>query len=110
ARNSLQVTVHRLRRLLGRDKAIVVHDRRVFLDPAACWADLWAFAREAESAARGAADDPTLPARAFAALNLYRGHLFAQEAEQVWMLAPRERLHRLWLCVIKRLGDYYEAH
>ena len=43
------------------------------------------------------------------ALRLYRGPLFAQEAEQAWMLLPRERLRRVWLGLVRRLGDYHET-
>lgn len=110
ARNSLQVAIYRLRRLLGSDAAVVVQDRRVCLDHGLCWADLWAFAEEAEVALCSPPGDPQFPERATAALRRYRGHLFSQEQEQVWMLACKERLRRNWLCLIKRLGDHYEAH
>jgi DNA-binding SARP family transcriptional activator len=109
ARNSLQVAVHRLRRLLGRDQAVVVQDRKVYLHHTLCSVDLWTFELEAQHLSRIDADDPSFPERAAEALRLYRGPLFAQEAEQAWMLLPRERLRRVWLGLIRRLGDYHEA-
>jgi LuxR family maltose regulon positive regulatory protein len=109
ARNSLQVAVHRLRRLLGRDQAVVVQDRKVYLHHSLCSVDLWTFEREAQQLSRTDADDPSFPERAAEALRLYRGPLFAHEAEQAWMLLPRERLRRVWLTLVRRLGDCYEA-
>jgi DNA-binding SARP family transcriptional activator len=110
ARNSLQVAVHRLRRLLGREQAVVVQNRKVCLDYALCAVDLWTFEREAQLLMLACADASSFAQRATETLRLYRGHLFAQEAEQVWMLAPRERLRRLWLALVRRLGDHHEAH
>jgi len=110
ARNSLQVAIHRLRRLLGSDQAVVVQDRKVYLDHALCWVDLWAFAEEAEWAMRSGPGHPKFVEQAVAALRLYRGHLFSQEPEQAWMLTPRERVRRAWACLVRRLGDYYEVH
>jgi DNA-binding SARP family transcriptional activator len=109
-RNSLQVAIHRLRRLLASDQAVVVQDRKVYLDHALCWVDLWAFAEEAEWAMRSGPGHPKFVEQAVAAMRLYRGHLFAQEPEQAWMLAPRERVRRTWACLVRRLGDYYEVH
>lgn len=108
-RNSLQVAVHRLRRLLGRDQAVLVQDRKVCLDHALCSVDLWTFEREAQHLMRTYSDGLSFAERAEETLWLYRGHLFVHEAEQAWMLAPRERLRRLWLGVVRRLGDYHEA-
>jgi len=109
ARNSLQVAVHRLRRLLGRDEAVVVQDRKVHLQHALFSVDLWVFEREAGYLSGLYAGDPLFAERAADVLALYRGHLFAHESEQPWMLLPRERLRRIWLALVRRLGEFYEA-
>jgi LuxR family transcriptional regulator, maltose regulon positive regulatory protein len=108
ARNALQVAVHRLRRLLGRDQAVVVQDRKVCLDHELCAVDLWTFERDAQHLLCTYPDAPWFPDKAAETLRLYRGHLFAHEADQAWMLAPRERLRRLWLGLVRRLGDHHE--
>jgi DNA-binding SARP family transcriptional activator len=110
ARNSLQVAIYRLRHLLQSDAAVVVQDRKVMLDHGLCWADLWSFTQQVELALCSQPGDPQFPDRAVAALRLYRGHLFSQEPEQVWMLGCKERLRRNWLCLVKRLGDHYDAY
>ena len=109
ARNSLQVAVHRLRRLLGRDQAVVVQDRKVCLDHDLCTVDVWTFERDAQQLIRTYGDGPSFAERAAETLRLYRGHLFAHEPDQAWMLAPRERLRRLWLSLVRCVGDYHEG-
>ena len=109
ARNSLQVAVHRLRRLLGRDQAVIVQDRKICLDHALCAVDLWTFEHDAQQLTHQYGVGPSFSERAAETLRLYRGHLFAHEPEQPWMLAPRERLRRLWLSLVRQLGDCYEA-
>jgi LuxR family transcriptional regulator, maltose regulon positive regulatory protein len=109
ARNCLQVAVHRLRRLLACEQAIVVKDRKLHLDSRLCWVDAWAFQSEWDSLKRVRRNDPTFPQRAVRALQLYRGHLFCQDAEQPWMLAARERLRRSWLGLVRRIGDHHEG-
>ncbi|HTS53685.1 MAG TPA: BTAD domain-containing putative transcriptional regulator [Burkholderiales bacterium] len=109
ARNSLQVAVHRLRRLLGRDEAVIVQDRKVCLHHTLCSVDLWTFEREAGHLSRAYGDEPSFAEMAIETLRLYRGPLFAHEAEQAWMLLPRERLRRVWLGLVRRLGDHYET-
>ena len=108
ARNSLQVAVHRLRRLLGRDQAVVVQDRKVCLAHELCAVDLWTFERDAQHLMYAFPEAASFTEKTVECLRLYRGHLFAHEADQAWMLAPRERLRRLWLGLVRRLGDRYE--
>ena len=108
ARNCLHVAVHRLRRLLGYDAALVVHDRKLRLDPQLCWVDLWSLDDEAKRLAHLPLGDEDFGVHAARALRLYRGHLFAHEPEQAWMLAPRERLRRCWLDLVRRLGQHHE--
>ncbi len=45
ARKSLDITVLRLRKLLGSHEAIVVSDELIGLNPQLCWTDVWAFER-----------------------------------------------------------------
>src|SRR5689334_17098134 len=108
ARNCLQVAVHRLRKLLGHDEAVLVHDRKLRLARALCWVDLWAFEREVTYLSGLSVGSAQFASRAAAALQLYRGHLFAHETDQAWMLAPREHMRRTWLDLVRNLGRHYE--
>jgi len=108
ARNCLQVAVHRLRRLLGHEHAVLVHDRKLRLDRRLCWVDLWQFETEVAQLVEMPIGGAEFASRAHHALRLYRGQLFAHEPDQAWMLAPRERLRRTWLDLVRRLGRHYE--
>jgi len=108
ARNCLQVAVHRLRRLLDCEQAVVVKDRKLHLNRGVCWVDAWAFQSEWDSLKRVRRHDPTFPEHAHRALQLYRGHLFSHDTEQPWMLSTRERLRRSWLGLVRRVGDHFE--
>jgi DNA-binding SARP family transcriptional activator len=109
ARNCLQVAVHRLRRLLGYEQAVLVYDRKLRLDRRLCWVDLWEFEAEAASLADTPITGADFAARATRALQLYRGHLFSHETDQAWMLAPRERVRRTWLDLVRGMGRHHET-
>ncbi len=88
-RNLLDNTLHRLRRLLGGEDALVLYDGKLTLDAAVCWVDAWAFERMS-----GAALSAEPPAHAaHQALQLYQGDFLVREAPHPWALAYRDRLH-----------------
>ncbi|HEU0199821.1 MAG TPA: BTAD domain-containing putative transcriptional regulator [Burkholderiaceae bacterium] len=77
ARAAFDMSVMRLRKLLGRTEALRLEASRIGLDPALVWVDAFAFAQ-------GATDD-------------YPGPLFGSDAVQSWWAAARERLHQRFL-------------
>lgn len=87
------VTLHRLRKLLGRNDLLLLGDGRLSLNHAFVWTDVRAFERFTLRLPRSA--DGEL-ARALAAelLAHYPGEFMAQEPERPWMRAPRDRLRR----------------
>jgi DNA-binding SARP family transcriptional activator len=108
AQNTLQVSLYRLRKMLGRDDAIQMQDGKVRVHREVCWVDAWAFEDKAERLKTLQPDAAQYQSLAQQIVGLYRGHLLAKEKEQPWMLAPRERLRRQWLAVVKALGERYE--
>jgi DNA-binding SARP family transcriptional activator len=106
ARNTLQVTIHRLRRLLGNDASVVTRNGRVRLDPATCWIDAHAFELQARQASATASPDEARLAEACAR---YRGHVSSIDRDPAWVLAMRERVRRAWLDVVRTLGERLEA-
>lgn len=82
ARENLDKTLQRLRRLLGHGRVITTRGGTVSIDADLCWVDALAF--------QGA--DTSHPAAARAALALYRGPLFDGLLLDAWELAARERL------------------
>ncbi len=106
AHKALQMSLHRLRKLLGHDDAFQVQDGKVRINRAACWVDAWVFEDKAARAqAALAKNDAQFESLAISALALYANHLLSTEKEQPWMLAPREALRRRWLETVKALGD-----
>jgi len=93
---TFDVTVHRLRKLLGHDKAITVSNRCVSLNQAVIWIDLWALDRELAMVIPVAHDSipdaAQLERAASAILDLYRGQFLDGEPDSGWLLPVRNRL------------------
>jgi DNA-binding SARP family transcriptional activator len=91
AHRSFTSALHRLRKLLGEERAVVLHEGRVTLDRRYFWIDLWALddlaARIEESA-----DPAQLAPLAEQLLAVYRGTFLADDPDPEWLIAPRERL------------------
>jgi hypothetical protein len=91
AHRSFTSALHRLRKLLGEDRAVLLHEGRLTLDRRYFWVDAWAFealAAEMESTA----DVTRAGALAERMLALYRGPFMAGEDDAAWLIAPRERM------------------
>lgn len=114
AQGTFDVTVHRLRKLLGCDGALQVRERKVGLNPAQCWIDVWEFERladEVERLASGAADAPDAPrldGLTRRLLDLYAGHFLASEGEAAWLLPKRAALRRRFARCVALLGARLE--
>ncbi len=92
AHQSFATTLHRLRRLLANEKAVLLDDSRVSLNPRLVWLDMWVFERLPQI------DDPVMPGSEVnlgdamdEMLKIYRGDFLADE-EVPWVLESRERL------------------
>lgn len=104
AQQAFDTTLHRLRKLLGSESAIVVADRQVSIDPEVMWVDALAFASRLD-ALEAAPDERALGE----ALALYRGHLLAHRADVPWAAEARDRLwdrlRRLLLTAARQARD-----
>ncbi len=112
AKRSFDVTLHRLRRLLGRDDAVVLEAGKLALNQAVVWADALAFERlaaRAEESLRGGARTPGMPLAELVdrALRLYRGALLASD-DDGWAQPARERLRHRYLALVERAGEFLE--
>jgi len=104
AQNSFDITLHRLRRLLGYDTAITLADGKLSLDTRLVWVDAFAFERMTERTGVQAIEQ-----LAESACRLYRGHFLEPEGEEPWMLAARERLRARFLRFTASIGSQCEA-
>jgi LuxR family maltose regulon positive regulatory protein len=124
AHKAFEVTLHRLRRLLGTDEAVILREGKLGLNPRCCWLDTWELERrirEAEEAWR-ALELPRPPDRKAAArqisaralestektLELYRGHFLPADSGQHWTVSCRERLRSQFIRLVLRHGSYLE--
>jgi LuxR family maltose regulon positive regulatory protein len=114
AASAFEVTLRRLRKLLGQDDAILLEDGRLSLNPGCCWLDTWAFersVRHAETTAAGATPmaDAELAAAGDRLMALYGGHFLAGEDEAPWLLGRRQRLASQMFRALMALGELWEA-
>jgi DNA-binding SARP family transcriptional activator len=122
AHKSCEITLHRLRKLLGEDKTIRLHEGKLALDPAYCRVDAWAFEKlfqEAEqkvrsekkqegkstSDVRGPQSAIQLLEKAFA---LYRRPFLPADTGLSWTVSYRESLRSKFIRMVLILGDCLE--
>jgi ATP/maltotriose-dependent transcriptional regulator MalT len=108
AHRSFTSALHRLRKLLGEDRAVVLHEGRLTLDRRYFWVDAWAF--EALAAETERASDP-LRAEQLAEqmLALYRAPFMAGEDDAAWVIAPRERMRSRLARALGRVFRQWES-
>ena len=111
ARSAFDMALHRLRRLLGHDAAVELHDGKVTLNARLCWVDVWSLERgldELEAALGGEPDERTLAQMSRTLQRLYPGPFLAHDPEQGWLLPARDRLRRRYLRHLMVLGRHWE--
>lgn len=115
ARTAFNTNLHRLRRLIGNDRAILMSDGKITLNPYYCWVDAWAFERicgqvesrlKEKSADRDPANFILLGEKG---LTLYQGSFLAGDAGQPWTISQRERLRSMFLHLVGNLGQFREG-
>lgn len=108
---ALDMTVSRLRKLLGRADALRVDDGKLGLDPDRVWIDVWAFDRAVDAlvaALHAEPDEPRIAALVDELLSLYRGAFLDSDSPQRWMLAARDRWQNRFLRSIAEAGRWWE--
>jgi len=109
AKASFDTTLYRLRKLLGRDDALVLAEGKLSLDRERCWLDVWAFERAAHNAdAVASGGDP--PADEVArlgrmVLDAYPGHFLATDENAPWAIELRDRLRAKLARTVFDLGQ-----
>jgi len=116
AHKSFTTTLHRLRRMLDDDEALILRDTRLSLNPRLCWVDTWALDHliaELDGALRdppARSAGPDLRALTEEALALYRGPFLPDESEQPSYIACREQIRaRLLRCLTRVARRWEEA-
>jgi DNA-binding SARP family transcriptional activator len=115
ARKSLDMTVARLRKLLGREIALVWVDGRLQLADDVVWLDLRAFMHAAREAQRQI-DDWVMQRGDAAALlrflsqlvRCYGGPFLSGQGEGAWLIGVRKRVSQLFRSTVTRALDLLE--
>ncbi len=102
AHQSFSVTLHRLRKWIGVEDALVLREGSVSLNPGCCWVDSWALERLLSSFSNAlekvqAGDDAGLDSLAAKLMDMYRGQFMAGDADQPWAIAQNERIRNRFL-------------
>jgi len=94
ARSAFNVALHRLRKLLGNDDAVMLELGRVSLNPKLVWVDCLAFELlvDAAGGAPSATLSPAAAAGAQRAVALYGGHFLHETEDEPWQMVCRSRL------------------
>jgi len=109
-RRVFDTTLHRLRRQLGDDELVRLHEGRVFLDERICWVDVWALElalEKAEWEMEKGAEAGVLTGHAGRLLTMYRGPLLVDEPG-IWARMPRRRLATRFRRAAMRLANALE--
>lgn len=105
ARESLAVSLHRLRKLLVHSDAVQLIEGQISLDPNICWVDAWGFERATSESDK----QPEKSAAAKPVWKMYRGHFLAEEVDAPWALSTRERLRAQFLRYVSSAGSRHES-
>lgn len=110
AKRSFDITLHRLRRLLGSDDSIALEGGKLALDEAIVWTDHRRFDRVCgRLEARLGAGDESVDAPIAELLRLYRGHFLDDDDGLAWLQPYRERLRSRFVRVVEAAGRLREA-
>ena len=111
ARKTFDITLHRLRKLLGQEGLVRVSDRHVSLDRRIGFVDAWVLDRILESLVPASAALPPierLEAAAPRILELYGGPFLGSDPDAAWKVALATRLSGRFQRFVLRLGEHWE--
>jgi len=100
AHRSFTTTLHRLRKLLGEDRALLLSEGKLSLDGRYAWVDAWALEQatarieQALRRPRESLDRAELARLSERIIELYAGPFLANEPDEPWSLPARDRLRQ----------------
>ena len=115
AKRSFDTTLHRLRKILIDDRALVLEDGKLSLNAHYCWVDIWEFERLLGKVHRILKTNTsgkqvfTLQHITENLINLYQDHFLPTEDMMAWSVSTRERLRSKFIHSLLEIGRYWEA-
>ena len=114
AARALDTTLHRFRKLVGHEQAILVQDRKLSLNAQLCWVDIWALERLLgqlqEHLGQTTPDCEQKVALKQQIIALYKGGFLNDDDEPSCIIGYREHLHHRYLNRLCLLGSHWEKH
>ena len=116
ARRSFDTTLHRLRKIVGDDRVLMLKEGKLTLDGRYCWVDVWSFERLLGQSRRllmrdSAGQQVSSVGRLTENLvNLYQDHFLAKEDLTSWSVSMHERLRSKFIHHLLDVGRYMEKH
>ncbi|MCC7547131.1 MAG: hypothetical protein IT532_05135 [Burkholderiales bacterium] len=107
-RQTLGVTLVRLRKLLGQHEAIVVADDRIGMNWSICWCDAHSFEAEIAHALRARKDADAHLSMLEQCAALYRGGFLPGDSDASWSMQARLRLRGQFVAAIEEIGQAHE--
>ena len=116
AQRSFDTTLHRLRKILGDKRILMLKEGKLSLDGRYCWVDAWSFERLLGQSRRLLMSDVT-GKQVFTAnrmteilIDLYQDHFLAKEDLTSWSVSMHERLRSKFIHHLLEVGRYMEKH
>ena len=112
AQNNLKGCIHRLRRLLESDDALIVQEGNISINSNCVWSDAPVFEAIADRILESDYDTQNLSENhsdAHQLLQQYRGHFFPEESEIGCILVTRDRLANKFRRAVLRIGQSLES-
>jgi DNA-binding SARP family transcriptional activator len=107
AHQSFTAALSRLRKLLGKEEALVLKEGHLSLSNRHCWVDAWAFERFLGQAEKARNEGKEATGFYKKALAIYKGHFLPFE-EYSWAVSLREKLRGGFLGAVTQLGRHHE--
>ena len=112
---SINTTIHRLRKILGDERVLVLRDGKLSLNARYCWIDVWTFERllgGSKRILRGVADSNQVYLLESLSENmhaLYQDHFLEREEMTSWSVSMRERLRSKFIQNLIETGRFWET-
>jgi len=114
AQQSFEITLHRLRKVLGVDGALIAGENRLTLSSDLCWVDLWALEQaigevgDRVTARTSSKSDDRLEGPTRRILDLYRGGFLNALTQAPWVAAAERQMAYRTARVCTELGRLWE--
>jgi DNA-binding SARP family transcriptional activator len=113
AKKAFDITLHRLRRMLGRKDLLDLTDGKLSIDPRQCWIDVWEFEKLVcglEQTLSESRQQSRVPCAnlATALLRVYAGHFLEHESQEAWVVACRDKLKAKFTRAVVMLAAAFE--